>query len=1067
MARLFSKDYHERSTSWYFNHVVIGLDKADLLHWKYVDEFELIHLRFYPAPDKEQHFPASVDIVYNPASALIESHKCSVCTDEEACRHYLSVLRYAYFNLKTDIFDAPIVETCFGNALRADEEILRALDKTSISVEGIYNPETDKIRFYYDSYGDLDLSSLVRVSLNEIPEDMNPQTAEHYHKLASALGDDELRLWQFVHTRRASHSSKGAFYSIYKKDFPGALAMLSRLGSLARVRETSEPLQFHAADYKLSFRIEPSGKKNFRLSPIIVDELSCWFAGFPSWLFFRNQVYTVYLPLDNAIIDKAFLGQLILKEKDLVYYRAIVSHELRKYDIYLDFDETIELPRIIDETPLIRLELSKVEDSYRLAGWLRYSNQALIPLSVIRFRSPLIRTSYLEDGQDRTAWFRIPTQTIQRTEKLISGLPGADLNRLEQFSELIFSGEESITRLKSTIFELSEEDWETVIAPEIQRDFVHKARLEVEIDVSRGDEIDWFSYNVRYRYKDLSFSHEELSKFFQSKAEFLHTQDGRTIFISNPGVIEEVSKLLGVSELKADQTYRARLLNLPYYQRLGMDNPEIRVMGDSYLQTMFVELLARKRAREESLPNYLQTILRGYQKAGCSWLNMLAHYHLSGILADEMGLGKTIQALTVVAAAPPESCSLVICPKTLLYNWAAEIEKFHTNISYQVVEGDKLTRTELLNLPNVRLFIMSYSLVLGDIAILKDKQFHWIVLDEAQNIKNVSAQRTSAIKKLQARHRMALSGTPIENNLTELWSIFDFLMPGYLGNLNSFKKDYIHSENWEQNRLRLNRLASPFILRRIKKEVLLELPDKQEQVSWCKLNPLQEKIYLQILDSVQKKLFPSPNAPEPSYIHILTALTKLRQVCNHPSLANPDLLSDPGLSSKLEMLMEILTDSLESGHKVLIFSQFVQMLRIIRKQLDTSGIDYAYLDGQTKDRMAQVNRFNQDPMLKVFLISLKAGGTGLNLTSADTVILYDPWWNPQVEQQAIDRTHRIGQMNKVNVFRLITLGTVEEKIMRLQESKRELFNTVIEEGQQMMTKLSPEDIRGFFQYDSH
>lgn len=1064
MARLFSKDYHERSNSWYFNHVVIGLDKDDLLHWKYVDENDLIHLRFFPAPDKKKQFPAAVDIVYNPSTAIIEAHKCSVCTDEEACRHYLSVLRFAYFNLKTDIFEGPIVETCFGNALRADEEILRSLDKTAIALEGVFNPETDKIRFYYDSYGGMDLDKLIRASLNESPDELSLHEAEEQCKQLAALGDDELHLWQYVHNKRASHSSKGMFYSIHKKDFPGALAFLQRLGSMAVVRETTEALHFHAQPYNLSFRIEAAGKKNYRLSPIIVDELSVWFAGFPSWLFFRNQVYTAYLPLANDVIDAVFGGQLILKEKDLVYYRAIVSHEMRKYDIYLDFDERIELPLLIDETPRIRLQLSKIEDSYRLAGWLRYSNEALIPLSVVRFKSPLIRTSFDDGTGEQFAWFRIPTHTVERTEKLLKSLPSADLFRLEQFSELVFSGEESIAKLKSAIFELSEEDWDIVIDPEIEREFVYKARLEVEIDVSQADEIDWFAYNVRYRYKDLSFTHEELKKFFQSKAEFLHTQDGRMIFISNPGVIDEVNKLLGVSELKADQTYRARLLNLPYYQRLGLDNPEISVRGDSYLQTMFTELLARKRQKEENLPSYLQAVLRGYQKSGVSWLNMLAHYRLNGILADEMGLGKTIQALTVLVSAPAGTCSLVICPKTLLYNWAAEIEKFHTNISYQVVEGNKATRLETLELPNVQLFIMSYSLVLGDIATLKEKQFHWVVLDEAQNIKNVSAQRTSAIKKLNSKHRMALSGTPIENNLTELWSIFDFLMPGYLGNLNNFKKDYIHSDDWEQNRNRLNRLVSPFILRRVKKEVLLELPDKQEQVSWCKLNPLQEKLYLQILEGVHKKLFPSPNAPEPSYIHILTALTKLRQVCNHPSLANPDVLPNLELSAKLEMLMEILRDSLQSGHKVLVFSQFVQMLRIIRNQLNSAGIDYAYLDGQTKDRMGQVNRFNSDPELKVFLISLKAGGTGLNLTSADTVILYDPWWNPQVEQQAIDRTHRIGQMNKVNVFRLITMGTVEEKIMRLQEGKRELFNSVIEEGQQMMTKLGPDDIRGFFQY---
>jgi len=259
-------------------------------------------------------------------------------------------------------------------------------------------------------------------------------------------------------------------------------------------------------------------------------------------------------------------------------------------------------------------------------------------------------------------------------------------------------------------------------------------------------------------------------------------------------------------------------------------------------------------------------------------------------------------------------------------------------------------------------------------------------------------------------------------------------------------------------------MATPFLLRRIKKEVLLELPDKQEQISWCKLNTVQEKLYLQILDMVQKKLLPT-GSEVPSYVHILAALTKLRQVCNHPHLANADVLPELEASTKLEQLVELVTEATNGGHKVLVFSQFVQMLAIMRKVFDGLGISYSYLDGQTKDRVTPVKRFESDPAIKLFLISLKTGGTGLNLTAADTVILFDPWWNPMVENQAIDRTHRIGQTNKVQVFRLIAKGTVEEKIMALQEAKRDLFQSVIEGGQGVLKTMDMEDIKHLFSYE--
>ncbi len=1071
MARLFSKDYHERSASWYFNHAVIGLDKGDLQHWKSVDEMGCFHLHFFPVPDKAEYFSDWVDIVYDPSSQSIRSHVCHDCGEDETCRHYLSILRYAYLYLRTDIFDYPVVEICNGTALRADEHWQAVLEHAVISLEGIYNPDTDKIRFYHETYHPLDLPALLRILDGEEPEGIPAKLAEEYRSNQELISDYEINLFRWLSRHKAAYSAKGRFYSLYKKDFTQALALLMPLGEKVVVRETGEALRFVNQPYPLSLRIAPAGKQNYVVQPIIVEELSVVYAGYPTWLFFRNEVHRVFLPLNDETIRRLFDRDLILSAKDLVYYRTIVYQQLRKQEIYLDFDPGIVLPRIIDSPPRIRLQITKQQEQYLIEGSLSYAAppeygsdaRLLVPLSVVRFQAPLIRSDFSCEEQSGNAWFYIPPRVFAQVKTLLDTLPEAELSRLEQFSQLVFEGEDILKRLRQSIFELSGEDWDIEMAPELSGEFVHKVTLQVELTARQSDEIDWFSYDIQYRYKDLGFTHEELGRFFRSHEQFLHTQDGRIIFIANPEVFQETERLLARSERLADSTYRARILNLPYYQRLIQENPSFHLSTDNWLQKMSSDLLRGHLERTDPLPLYLQTVLRGYQKAGYAWLKLLQHYRLGGVLADEMGLGKTIQALSAILNSSSPKPSLVVCPKTLLYNWAAEIEKFHTNIPCQIVEGDKNTRLELLTNPNARLFIISYTVVLNDIARLREMEFEWLVLDEAQNIKNVGALRTHAIKKLNAEHRLALSGTPVENNLTELWSIFDFLMPGYLGTLKHFKSEYM--EQPESGAARLHRSVAPFLLRRIKKEVLLELPDKQEQVSWCKLHPVQEKLYLQILDLVHKKLFPEQASAPLNYIHILAALTKLRQVCNHPHLANPDILPDPLASAKLEQLLELVQEAIASGHKILVFSQFVQMLKIIRRVFDGLGTDYAYLDGQTKNRLQVVQRFENTPELKLFLISLKTGGTGLNLTSADTVILYDPWWNPMVENQAIDRTHRIGQQHKVQVFRLIAKGTVEEKIMNLQKSKLDLFEAVVADGQKLLSSLAVDDIKALFSYE--
>lgn len=1070
MARLFSKDYHDKSSSWYFNHAVIPLERGDLQYWKSIDETGCYHIHFVPVPSKSGVFSPQVDIVYDPESQRIKSHHCHECKDQESCRHYLSVLRYAYQYLRTDIFDMPVVETCDSNVLRSSERWQQIYDEAVLEIEGIYSPERDKVRFYHKKYGPLDIPLLLKFQEGIEPEGISRRQREEYMSMLEVFPDHEISLFRFLNSHKAAYSGKSQFWSLYKKDFATALGFLQNMTGKLMVRETDEFLKFNLEPYPLSLRIEPAGKKNFRVVPVIVEELSAVYPGFPTWLFFRAEVRPVYIPLSNEILGRLFDGDLVISPKDLVYWRTVVHKELHKQGIYLDFDTSIDLPFIVSSEPKVMLSVRKLGENIVLEGNLSYdsplhgeeASKLKVPLSIVHHQAPLIKCDYESEGGEGNAWFYLPPEIFTRVNRLFDLLPEANLSRIEKHSQLVFGGEETLARLRQSLFELEDEAWDIEISPELRSEFIQKVALQVEIRARRSEDIDWFSYEISYHHKDLSFTHEELSRFFRSNEEFLQTQDGRILYITNPEVFKESERLLLKSEHEKDNVYRARLINLPYYQRYMKENPAFRVFGDEWMHELSRDLQRGHLEHTEGLPLYLQTVLRGYQKAGYAWMKMLEHYRMGGILADEMGLGKTIQALALILKSPEGNQNLVVCPKTLLYNWAAEIEKFHTNISYLIVEGPKETRLELLKNPNVKLFIISYTVVLNDIATLREKSFDWVILDEAQNIKNVSAKRTYAIKKIPAKSRMALTGTPVENNLTEIWSIYDFLMPGYLGNLKRFKQDYLQDP--QTGAAKLKRAVAPFLLRREKKDVLLELPDKQEQISWCKMHPVQEKLYLQIIDMVQKKLLNTPEAANMNFVHILAALTKLRQVCNHPHLANPDILPEIEASSKLEQLVELVRDAMDSGHKILIFSQFVQMLKIIRRVFDSLEINYAYMDGRSKNRMKEVQRFESDPELKLFLISLKTGGTGLNLTSADTVILYDPWWNPMVENQAIDRTHRIGQTRKVQVFRLITKGSVEEKIMNLQKHKLQLFDEVVSDSQKVLSTLTRDEIRDLFSY---
>ncbi|ANU21893.1 DEAD/DEAH box helicase [Planococcus donghaensis] len=475
--------------------------------------------------------------------------------------------------------------------------------------------------------------------------------------------------------------------------------------------------------------------------------------------------------------------------------------------------------------------------------------------------------------------------------------------------------------------------------------------------------------------------------------------------------------------------------------------------------TNFANLLQNLNCPEAlgtDVPTSLNGVLRDYQEAGFRWFKLLASYKFGGILADDMGLGKTLQSIAFIVSVLPDVRKqqqpvLVVAPSSLVYNWLNELTKFAPSIKAGIIDGDKTTRASLIKkISTLDVVITSYPSLRMDQMLYRDQHFHTLFLDEAQAFKNPVTQTAKAVKSIKADYRFALTGTPIENSLDELWSIFNVVFPELLPNRRLFS---------EMRRDHIKKRVRPFILRRIKTDVLTELPNKVESIHFSELQTEQKKLYAAYLAELKQDAFKhlNKNSFQKNRIRILAGLTRLRQLCCHPALF---VEGYDGGSAKFDLLMELLAECRATGRRVLVFSQFTQMLGIIGNQLAREGVPYFYLDGQTPpvERVDLCRRFNEGQG-DLFLISLKAGGTGLNLTGADTVVLYDLWWNPAAEQQAADRAHRMGQEKEVQVVRLIAKGTIEEKINELQLKKKNLIDDVILSGEEPLKAMSADDIR--------
>lgn len=477
------------------------------------------------------------------------------------------------------------------------------------------------------------------------------------------------------------------------------------------------------------------------------------------------------------------------------------------------------------------------------------------------------------------------------------------------------------------------------------------------------------------------------------------------------------------------------------------------------------QMLGAHSSQLQQIPTEIKAELRTYQNEGIGWLERLREMHLNGVLADDMGLGKTLQAIisvTLHKQQNPDSVSLVVCPTSLVYNWVEEIHKFNPRLKVLAVDGTPSQRKKTLEgINGYDVVITSYSLLQKDVEIYQKVLFGYVILDEGQHIKNRSTRNAKSVKSLQGAHRLILTGTPIENSLEELWSLFDFLMPGLLSSYDRFVEKYIRNTSQKQEgRLEtLRRKLSPFILRRMKKDVLHDLPPVSDIVYHCHLSETQKQLYRSYAESAREELsqLVKKEGFDKIQIHVLATLTRLKQICCHPAIFAKER-AELGDSAKYDMLMELLNNLIEGKHKTVIFSQYTRMLQILRKDLQKLGIRFEYLDGSTKNRLSIVKKFNEDDNIPIFLVSLKAGGSGLNLVGADTVVHYDMWWNPAVENQATDRVHRIGQKNAVSSYKLVTMGTIEEKIVELQERKKGLVKKVINTDEEAISKLTWEEV---------
>ena len=783
------------------------------------------------------------------------------------------------------------------------------------------------------------------------------------------------------------------------------------------------------------------------------------------WIISNNNLFFINYVLPNQL--RAIYKKTLRISR--VNVPSFIISELVKIekDITIESDITPDLFYMKPAKPSFRLLIKGSPASLSAKLFANYDNYELVA-----GRADRKGNFAIPDANDLLK-YRIRNMIAEKNavEKLQTvgfiGRAGDTLKNIEGVNEVLNflgSGVPKIQRL-GWIVEL-----EGRVKPFVEKTEVITPR----VNISENSDGSYFDINYEYISENASIKESDIKKALELGNSFIEYK-GKTILLDGDAIMQALEVFQDCLPNNLDQS-KVNLESIyGSYVYSTLDSLDgIEVTASKKWMEKAKTLNDQDVLKNIDLSKNLKCSLRKYQKDGVNWLRFLENRGFCGILADEMGLGKTVQTLAWLQLDRSEKNqknlpALIICPTSLVENWAEEVKRFTPDKSILVLQGSDRHK-DWKNIPNYNIIITSYALMRRDIDKHLDFTYSVAILDEAQQIKNRTTQNALAAKKIQANHRLVLSGTPIENSVTDLWSIMDFLMPGYLGDHKTFHEKYelpiIHGgTEGDLAQIKLKRKLHPFLLRRLKKHVAKDLPPKIERIASCKLTADQLLVYQQLLNSSKNRIekMVEKDGFNKSRMEILKTLLRLRQTCNHIDLLHLKDVKSKNPSGKMDLFFSLLNEAIDSSHRILVFSQFTGMLSILKNELEKKDIKYCYLDGSTKNRQDIVKLFNRDHSIPVFLMSLKAGGTGLNLTGADMVIHFDPWWNPAVENQATDRAHRIGQKRTVYSVKLITKGTIEEKVVALQESKKNIIDSTLTTDDQVMQKLTWEDVQNLLE----
>lgn len=818
---------------------------------------------------------------------------------------------------------------------------------------------------------------------------------------------------------------------------------------------TKEKVQIPNYDYWYEDNVEESEEYVLRLN---MQEYSVLVSNTKIYIFYQNKIYTME---KNENLTKLFglferQDQILIPEDRLDDFKEYVVPKIK----YL---KTENLPSEIVKEGLVVDQLASkilldVDDKGNIMLELKFC--------YLDYEFNILENEYQTYVKQNNIIRDVPAETEVIKRIFIDGF-----ELISGRKHFIMKNPDAMYQFLLHKIEGYMNDYEVLATDQFKNKQIKQPKISnIGIKIDNGLlELDISKINI-----DIS-EIKDILKDYHVKKKYHKLKNGDFLDLSNNqdlNLLDEMTTTLDIDYSKVEEG----IINLPinrsfYLEKLMNSNQEIHVARNEKFTELINSIENSEISNKIKINQEFEEKLRDYQKVGYKWLKTLEMYKFGGILADDMGLGKTLQVIALLKSeseSKNRTTSIVVCPSTLVLNWRAEIEKWCNSIKVLIIKGTAEERAEnLKHYQDYDLIITSYDLLKRDVENYEDKNFKFIIADEAQYIKNSSTQNATSLKSLKGETKFALTGTPIENSIAELWSIFDFIMPGYLYNYNKFKKKFeepiLKVEDQEALK-RLKKLIRPFILRRVKKDVLTELPEKNITVMKNEMEKEQEKIYLSYLAQTRKEIAEelSDSSFEKSKFKILMLLTRLRQICCHPSLF---LENYKGSSGKLKQCIDLVIDAIESGHKILIFSSYTSVFEILEKEFNKLGIEYFKLVGNTpvSKRIEMVDDFNNNESVKVFLISLKAGGTGLNLTSADVVIHYDPWWNVSSENQATDRAYRIGQKNSVQVYKLITNNSIEEKINKMQERKEKLSKDVLSTEETFINKMSKEEILDLFE----